>query len=77
MADTRKKNTYWWIKTDGNGSTPIDNAHLAVLMDLGDELQTLVSIFRCHNAQAIPGLLRRIARNTAKKRKPKTTKKRK
>lgn len=41
---------------------------LAVLMDIREELQTLNDVFRCHNALAIPELLRAIKKNTTKRK---------
>jgi len=46
-----------------------EQVSVAVLMDIRDELQKLNRVFECRNTIAIPSLLRRIARNTAKKRK--------
>ncbi len=45
-----------------------DQAAVAVLMDLRDELQRLNALLHCSNAQDIPNILRRIDANT--KRKP-------
>jgi len=69
MDDTRKKNFNWGIKTNGDGSTPTQDAHLATLMDIRDELQRLNSLLHCSNFVAIPRKLDAIKRNTAKKRK--------
>lgn len=69
MPDTRKKDTHWIIKTNHNGTTPTDNAHLAVLMDLRDELKSLNHLLHCPNFTAIPGKLDAIRRNTTRKRK--------
>ena len=69
MADTRKKNTNWGIKTNDDGTTPTPDAHLATLMDIRDELQRLNSLLHCSNFVEIPRKLDAIKRNTAKKRK--------
>lgn len=60
-----------WSLPDGNHS--YDSAHLAVLMDIRDELKGLRSematvrqIFQCHNAQAIPRFLKKIQANTSR-----------
>ena len=45
--------------------------HAAVLMDIRDELKRLNAALYCPNALAIPGLLRSVVRNTAKKRRKK------
>jgi len=41
MTDTRKKNINWMINVDANGRVSNENARLAVLMDIRDELQHL------------------------------------
>lgn len=48
-------------------------AHLAVLMDIRDELKLLNRLLHCENFQRIPRKLDRISFNTAKPRKRKTT----
>lgn len=48
-----------------------EDARLAVLMDLRDELKQLNRVFACHNFQAVPDLLRAIKSNTTKPRKKK------
>jgi hypothetical protein len=61
------KNWNWSIeRDDSSGNFSCDQAQLSVLMDIRDELQTLNNVFRCHNALAIPQLLRDIKRNTTK-----------
>lgn len=71
MADDRKKNFRWGIKTNTDGTTPQMDAHLAVLMDIRDELQTLNRLLGCQNFLSIPSKLDAIRRNTTKaKRKP-------
>lgn len=64
MAETRHKNCVWNCTT--NGIITASDAQLAVLMDIRDELQVLNNVFRCHNALAIPGILRNIEVNTRK-----------
>lgn len=71
--DKRKKDYGWFIKTNSNGTTPTDDAQLAVLMDLRDELKRLNAVLHCSNFLAIPHKLDAIKRNTAKKRKPKSS----
>lgn len=68
VTDTRKKGINWTIKTDRDGLTSIDDAHLAVLMDLRDELQQLNRLLSCTNFTGIPTTLRTIARNTTKQK---------
>lgn len=67
--DTRKKNADWQIYPRENGKFAYEAAQLAVLMDIRDELQTLNSVFRCHNFLNIPHVLARISRNTHKPKK--------
>jgi hypothetical protein len=50
----------------------MEQAQLAVLMDIRVELQTLNRVLACPNFQAIPQTLKRISRNTAKPRKPRS-----
>lgn len=53
-----------------------DDAQLAVLMDIRDELKRLNSVMNCQNTLRIPGVLDQIAANTRKpKRKKKAVKK--
>lgn len=68
---SRHRNVDWYLPgNDTDKTVTNDIVKMAVLMDIRDELQKLNAVFACHNARAIPGLLRRIARNTTKKRKP-------
>lgn len=71
MADTRKANINWNLQTNGNGTTPVDAAQLAVLMDLRDELQKLNRLLHCRNFIEIPLILRAIRRNTIKRKRGK------
>jgi hypothetical protein len=48
-----------------------DHAHMAVLMDIRDELENLNRLFRCQNFLGIPASLQRLELNT-RKRKRKT-----
>lgn len=63
-----------WTITDA-GSVPYEQAQLAVLMDLRDELkeikQVLQRTFLCHNTLDIPHKLDKIVRNTTPQRKKK------
>jgi hypothetical protein len=63
----RRKNTEWSIPEVGQSVT-VDQANLAVLMDIRDELQRLNALLHCQNFQAIPRHLTRIAKNTARKK---------
>jgi hypothetical protein len=67
MIDTRHRNVEWNV-----GEKPsYDGVKVAVLMDIRDELQGIKAILNCHNALAIPELLRKIASNTTKKKRVK------
>lgn len=71
MADTRQKNVRWTVAdTAGNVGT-WEQAQAAILMDIRDELQTLVRIFQCPNFQGIPWDVKKVVANT---RKPKRKK---
>ena len=78
MADRRKKDANW-IVADEQGNCPdTQNAILAVLMDIRDEMKLIRAdilaigrIVSCPNAVDIPRILRRISANTAKKRRKK------
>ena len=71
MIDSRSKNVNWTIDILSNGKVRAPDARLAVLMDIRDELETLVGLFNCHNCKDIPNILRGIRRKlpTKKKRK--------
>lgn len=66
MSDTRQKDSNWSI---GDGpSYSYDAAHLAVLMDLRDELKRLNRLLHCPNFIEIPRILREIRRNTTRRK---------
>jgi len=67
MSDTRRRNLNWRI---GEGTVTGDQARLAVLMDIRDELQKLNRLLSCSNFTGIPDSLRAIRKNTNKPRKP-------
>lgn len=71
--DRRRKNTNW-NTTDEDGAPwhRHNGTHLAVLMDLRDELQQLNRLLNCTNFIAFPSTLQEIAANT--RRKPYTRK---
>ena len=64
MSDTRKKDANWRLNVDNNGRVSNDDAQLAVLMDIRDELKRLNSLLHCQNFQAIPRILKRVSANT-------------
>lgn len=65
MTYVRHKNMAWGLKENASQ----EEARLAVLMDIRDELQALNRIIACPNFLQIPRILREIRRNTTKKRK--------
>jgi len=74
MSDTRRKDVDWNIGTgDHEGRYIWEQIHTAVLMDLRDELKLLTAemrrmncVIQCPSFIAIPQVLKRISRNTAK-----------
>jgi hypothetical protein len=75
MVDRRRKNTDWALNPNADGTVPHADAELAVLMDIRDELKLVnqkLAVLQCPNFLAIPHTLKRISRNTTKKRKPRT-----
>jgi len=73
--DTRIKDKNWELNILPSGRVSIDDASLAVLMDIRDRLISIDAVVNCHNALEIPRLLRAINRainrNTAKPKKKK------
>ena len=66
MSDTRHRNVTWRLPAnETTGLLSLEQAQLAVLMDIRDELQTLNRLLSCPNFQDIPQKLERTARNTA------------
>lgn len=75
--DTRFKNSTFNLADDAGRCSSWDNARLAALYDIRDELQRLNTLLHCVNFVQIPGKLDRIEaavarteKNTRKKRKP-------
>ena len=72
----RHRNVNWLLHTPENSeAVSFSEVHTALFMDIRETLQAtqktlqaIQSIFECENAQAIPGLLRAIQRNTLRKR---------
>lgn len=78
MTDRRRKNANWQLHPNADGSMPHEDAKLAVLMDIRDELQSLNRILQCPNFIAVPRKLddiktelRQVRLNTRKKKRPK------
>lgn len=68
--DTRCKNTNWQIhlSDDRSKTASVQDAQLAVLMDIRDELQRLNEAIQCPNFYNIPSLLRQIRHNTRRQK---------
>lgn len=63
--ETRFKDRTWSLG-DGTGKIATwEQAQMAVLYDIRDELKTLNRLLSCPNFTAIPAVLRTIRRNTA------------
>ena len=75
MSDRRQKNVNWQLNVDSLGRVSNEDAHLAVLMDLREELQRLNQILMCPNFLAIPRKLDAICHNTKKKKRKTRVKK--
>lgn len=73
MTDRRKKDANWYCASEDGYAleTTRSGAHLAVLMDIRDELKKLNQVFECRNFLRIPRVLDRISANTSKPKKKK------
>jgi hypothetical protein len=63
----REKDTNWSIDRSSNGNYDMTSAHLAVLMDIRDELKSINSVLHCRNFLDLPFAIRKIDRRLAKK----------
>ena len=68
MIDTRQKNSRWGLNPSLGGGFATDQAQLAVLMDIRDELQSLNRRMDCAETLSIPRVLEKIRKNTTPKR---------
>lgn len=69
MARFKDANWVLPVCNDGNiGSIDGGSAHLAVLMDIRDELKKLNQLLYCHNFLEMPFTLKKIEKNTTKKK---------
>lgn len=66
MPDTRRKDANWILNIDPEGKVSTEDARLAVLMDIRDELKRLNTLLHCGNFMAIPHYLDKIRLNTRK-----------
>lgn len=74
--DARKKNAQWLLNVDANNKVSTDDAQLAVLMDIRDELQQINRMLGCHRipkaldavvAMHKQGVKRRVPRKRVRK----------
>lgn len=75
-VDQRRKNANWIVSGDDGRAKSIEHVAVAVLMDIRDELQTLVRLANCYRIpRALDACIelgaeaRRRKKNTAKRRK--------
>lgn len=68
MVDKRQKDQNWTIERNLDGKWSFDAAHLAVLMDIRDELKAMRRRPDCAETLAIPRMLKQIRANTTKRR---------
>jgi len=69
MSRDSFKGIHWTINSeDGKSVLNVNEAMLAVLMDLRDELQTLKNIFQYGELSHMSQILREIRRNTKKRK---------
>lgn len=75
-TNRRQKNVSWELDVSAEGTVSPDDAHLAVLMDLRDELQAMKAelvrlngLLHCQNFIGIPATLRTISRKIPLRRK--------
>ena len=48
MVDKRQKNKSWTVTNDNGSVTDWQQVNVAVLMDIRDELQSVVRLLNCH-----------------------------
>jgi hypothetical protein len=70
-VSNRRKDVNWILP---EGTLNIDQAQLAVLQDVREELRELNNLLRCPNFRNIPTLLAKIASNTTKPRRKRKAK---
>lgn len=65
----RRNRNAEWTDANNDGSCTWDQAKIAVLMDIREQLQYIAGVLRCSNFQDISRKLERIARQTKRRRK--------
>jgi hypothetical protein len=68
---TRLKDINWQPGTDKGAAETWQHVQVAVLMDIRDELKRLNLLLYCTNFTGIPQVLRKVEKNTRKKRRAK------
>ena len=74
MADRRKANQNWQVADKRGNVYSWENASVAVLMDIRDELQRLNNLLNCYNFMQIPAHLKQLVKNTRKRNKKRVRK---
>jgi hypothetical protein len=64
----RHKDVSWRIRPNDGGDYSWEVAHVAILMELRDELKKLNSLTYCQNFTGIPQTLKSIVKNTRRPR---------
>lgn len=65
--DDRCKDVAWKINRNLDGTVPSLDAHLAVLMDIRDELKAMNRVLHCPNFLGLPNEIRWIRQAAEKK----------
>lgn len=76
--DSAASNLNWTIHIGDDNTWTYEQIQVALLNDIRAELREVrnrLAPLQCHNFLAIPQTLKRISRNTAKKRKPRVASK--
>lgn len=68
------RNVDWTIKQNSDGTFPTEQATIAILLDIRQELKKLNGVFECGNFLRIPRILDAIRLNTRKVKKRKSPK---
>lgn len=69
--DKRRKNSSWLLNMSPDNTCSNEDARLAVLMDIRDELQGIRRRLDCGETLQIPSILKSIRANTSKRNRKK------
>jgi hypothetical protein len=72
ISHAKVANTDWMVLENDNGRYEHDQVMKALFMDIRNELRRLNQVLQCPNFIAVPSKLDQIAKNTRKRRRPKT-----